>query len=153
MSVKWNVNFLNYCEDPGKYFLPLKFCSPWLPLPSGSCSLDCIGNKTTFFVFSSLPPHLHTDNLTVCCTIFLMRDVLLFQSEQGWTHPIPTLEHMQYLFESYKLWLSQELQSAPTFCWISGIIQLHNHTKSFWNSPYLPIFHSKQRERWHIEEW
>lgn len=33
---------------------------------------------------------LHTDDLAVCCAIFLMREILLFQSEQGWTHPIPT---------------------------------------------------------------
>lgn len=51
--------------------------------------------------FCFLLPHSTRRHYRIVCgTVFLVRDILPFQFEQGGTQPILILEHKQYLFES-----------------------------------------------------
>lgn len=97
MSVNWNVNVINYCEDLAEYFPAVKPCSPWLCLSSESCFLAYMRNKTTCFL---LPRSSRRQCHISCSTLLLIRDIVPFQFEQGGTQPILTLEHKHYLFES-----------------------------------------------------
>lgn len=75
--LNWNVNFLNYCEDPVKYFLSALHGSTLLLAAAFWPTLE---TKPPFCFLFPHSPRRHYE--IVCGAVFQMRDILLFQSEQ-----------------------------------------------------------------------
>lgn len=142
MSVNRNVNFLNYCEDPVEFFLPVKSRSPWLHLTSGSCFLAYIRNKTTFLF---CPPPLPLGDTTWLQHYFSNKRYSPFSV---WAGRDPTNAytgaHAVFIWElKITTFVGTPVSAQLLMGFRSN--QLPNLTKPFRHTPYLPLLHSSQR--------